>query len=78
MNVKKTYAILLAILAAVFYAAGTPFSKVLMRYAGPTMLAAFLYLGAGVGMMFFGLIRSHVRLPDREEKLEKKDFRFLD
>ena len=50
MNVKKTYAILLAILAAVFYAAGTPFSKVLMRYAGPTMLAAFLYLGAGVGI----------------------------
>ena len=71
MNVKKTYAILLAILAAVFYAAGTPFSKVLMRYAGPTMLAAFLYLGAGVGIAVLYFCRKDKGEPG--ERLSRAD-----
>lgn len=42
---------LYAILAAVLYGISAPFSKILLTYISPTMLAAFLYLGAGCGML---------------------------
>lgn len=35
----------LAILAAALYALNAPFSKELLAHTGPTMMAAFLYLG---------------------------------
>lgn len=71
MSTKQPYAILLAVLAAVFYAVGIPVSKVLLRYAGPTMLAAFLYLGAGAGMGVVCLLRK--KEPGRREKLGRAD-----
>jgi drug/metabolite transporter (DMT)-like permease len=67
------WAIFFAILAAVLYAISVPLSKILLQNVQPMMLAAFLYLGAGVGMMLFGLLRSHIKLPDKEDKLERKD-----
>lgn len=70
---KRRWAIAFAILAAVLYAISMPISKILLQKVQPMMLAAFLYIGAGVGMTLFGLIRSHIKLPDKEEKLEKKD-----
>lgn len=39
-----------AVLAALLYAANLPFAKVLLENIGPLMLAALLYLGAGLGM----------------------------
>ena len=45
----KNAATLLAILAAALYAINIPFSKLLLDQVDPTMMAAFLYLGAGVG-----------------------------
>ncbi len=47
---KNRVAILLAILAAALYAISTPVSKVMLQTVAPTMVAAFLYLGAGIGM----------------------------
>ena len=47
---KKERAIILALLAAVFYAISTPISKLLMEFVPSTMMAGFLYLGAGVGV----------------------------
>lgn len=41
---------LLAFLAAVFYAISTPVSKSLLENVSPTMMAAFLYIGAGIGV----------------------------
>ena len=46
----KTSAVILALLAAGFYAISTPFSKVLLNNVTPTFIAAFLYLGAGIGV----------------------------
>ena len=46
---KKT-AILYAILAAFCYGVSTPASKALLEKIPPAMLAALLYLGAGLGM----------------------------
>ncbi|MDD7045299.1 MAG: EamA family transporter [Peptoniphilaceae bacterium] len=51
MNHKiKTGAVILALSAAVFYAINTPISKFLLNNVTPTFMAAFLYLGAGVGV----------------------------
>lgn len=47
---KNLIAIILAILAAALYAISTPVSKVMLQTVAPTMVAAFLYLGAGMGM----------------------------
>ena len=53
MRTKKTIAIAFAILAAALYAINIPFSKVLIEYVDSTMMAGFLYLGAGVGMFLY-------------------------
>ncbi|MBR1558638.1 MAG: DMT family transporter [Clostridia bacterium] len=50
MKSEKTRAIGFALLAAAFYAVNVPLSKVLLRDVGPTMMAALLYLGAGIGI----------------------------
>lgn len=52
----KNIATIFAILAAALYAINIPFSKLLLTQVAPTMMAAFLYLGAGVGLFFYGLI----------------------
>ena len=53
---RKTIATTFAILAAALYAINIPFSKLLLAHVEPTMMAAFLYLGAGVGLFFYGLV----------------------
>jgi len=45
-----------AILAAALYAINIPFSKILLVHVQPAMMAAFLYLGAGFGLMLYGVI----------------------
>lgn len=42
--------VIFAILAAAFYALNSPLSKLLLHQIPATMLAGFLYLGAGFGM----------------------------
>ena len=55
MNTKHT-ATAFAILAAALYAINIPLSKILLKQVEPTMMAAFLYLGAGLGLFLYGLI----------------------
>lgn len=66
-NVKATY---YAILAAVFYALNMPFSKVLLGNVPPTMMAALLYIGAGIGI---GAVYMVERKHNSNNKLEKND-----
>ena len=47
-------AVACALLAAMLYAVGTPLSKVLLQDVGPVMMAALLYLGAGIGLLALG------------------------
>lgn len=67
------FATVYAILAAALYAISIPVSKILLDFTSPTMLAAFLYLGAGVGMFFYGIILKAVKKDDAAEPLTKKD-----
>lgn len=66
-NIKATY---YAILAAVFYALNMPFSKVLLGNVPPTMMAALLYIGAGIGI---GAIYMVDQKDNVNNKLEKSD-----
>lgn len=72
---KKTTAtgIMLALLAAALYAVNSPFSKLLLDYMPSTLMAGFLYVGAGLGMGVIAVIRK-VRKTERvEEKITKAD-----
>ena len=74
-NKTKTGAVLLALLAAVFYAINTPFSKVLLNHVSPTLVAAFLYIGAGVGVGIMYLF--HIKNEEKSERLTKKIYLIL-
>ena len=62
-----------AVLAAALYALNAPVSKLLLRNAPPTMMAGFLYLGAGIGMGILGLIRKRTGQAKKEMRLARKD-----
>lgn len=74
MNKKsKNVAIFLAILAAALYAISTPVSKMMLQVVPPTMIAAFLYLGAGIGVGTMMLVRFERKRPSTEERLHRRD-----
>lgn len=61
--------IVCAILAAAFYALNAPLSKLLLGEVSPTMMAAFLYLGAGLGTAVVQLIEQKTGVATREQRL---------
>lgn len=70
---KNTTGILLAILAAALYAINSPLSKLLLDYMPSTLMAGFLYIGAGLGMGIIAIIRKAARVNQGEEMLTKSD-----
>ena len=70
-NIKKGIAF--AILAAALYAINAPFSKLLLDFMPPTLMAGFLYVGAGIGMVFIALIRKMQKKEIKELKLTKTE-----
>ena len=69
---SRLLAIFLALLAAVFYAINTPFSKLLLEYVSPTFMAAFLYIGAGLGVGFMYLF--NYKYEEKSDRLSSDDF----
>lgn len=59
-----------AVLAAALYAINVPFSKLPLQHVQPTMMAAFLYLGAGLGLMIYGLVSGE---REKGEPLTRKE-----
>jgi drug/metabolite transporter (DMT)-like permease len=57
-----------ALASALLFGAGTPIAKLLLDSVSPWMLAGLLYLGSGIGLSAYRLIR---RLP--RVRLERKD-----
>lgn len=73
MKQKRYLSITWAILAAALYALNAPISKLLLASVPPTMMAAFLYLGAGMGMLAVGTVRKAVERTPSERHLSRKD-----
>lgn len=69
---KKVLAIFFAVLAAGLYAINIPLSKLLLNYIEPTMMASFLYLGAGLGIGIVFLV-TRKKTKASGEKITKKD-----
>ncbi|MBN9317020.1 MAG: DMT family transporter [Devosia sp.] len=67
----------LALGSAVLFGASAPLSKLLLGAVNPWMLAGILYLGAGVGLSFFHVLRRAVGLPIVEAPLARQDFPWL-
>lgn len=70
-NIKKGIAF--AILAAALYSINAPFSKILLEFMPPTLMAGFLYVGAGIGITFIALIRKMKKYETKELKLTKSE-----
>lgn len=65
--------VFLAILAAALYAVNSPLSKILLNYMPSTLMAGFLYVGAGLGMLFISVIRKIKKVDGTESKLTKTE-----
>ena len=70
MKYHRVLCVLYAFLAAIFYALNMPLSKYLLRSVSPTFMAAFLYLGAGIGV---GILSFFSRRTKRTEELTRED-----
>lgn len=70
---KQKKAIFFALLAAVLYAINSPFSKLLLDKIPAKMMAAFLYLGAGIGLFIVGMIQRATGRREKELPLTKKE-----
>ncbi len=73
---KKVLAIFFAVLAAALYAINIPISKLLLNNVEPTMMASYLYLGAGLGIGIVFLITKK-RQGAENEAITKKDLPYL-
>ena len=71
MEKTKIHAIIYALLAATFYAINVPISKLLLDHIGETIMAALLYLGAGIGIGILSLFMKEDR--KNSEKLSGND-----
>lgn len=55
------------------YAVNIPLSKLILQYAAPTITAAFLYLGAGLGLLLWGSLEKLLRPKAKQARLTKKE-----
>lgn len=69
----KALAAVFAILAAALYAINVPLSKLLLEHVGTTMMAAFLYLGAGLGLLVYSVAGKAIGKITIKEPLTRKE-----
>ncbi|MGI1659749.1 MAG: DMT family transporter [Desulfitobacterium sp.] len=77
MNNKKHSAIIAAIFAAILFGINAPISRILLVKIPPTLMAALLYLGAGLGMAVISLIKRLRGQKHREAKMDRNDLPFV-
>jgi len=74
---NKTIAILMAILAATLFGISIPVSKLLLVEIPPTLMAAVLYLGAGLGMLAIKLVKVLGKKEQIEAKITRKEMPYV-
>ena len=77
MHQTQKKATAFALLAAVLYAINSPISKLLLDRIPATMMAGFLYLGAGLGVFIMGVIQKAVGRKEKEQPLTQKELPFV-
>jgi len=74
---QKVKAIFMAVLAAALYGLSSPFSKLLLVKIPPALMAALLYLGAGLGMTIIFTILTLRKVDKVEAKITKHEMPFI-
>jgi len=75
---KNIYPMAQAILAAILFGISAPVSKLILGYVEPIPMAAFLYLGSGIGLLLFRIIQRLNRNNKRvEAKIVKSDVKWI-
>ncbi len=78
MNRNNLYPIVQALLAALLFGASAPLSKLLLGEIEPISLAAFLYLGSGLGSLILQVLqRKGNQLASTEAPLQRTDLGWL-
>lgn len=80
MEKVKKYPIIQALLAALLFGASSPLAKILLGEVAPVPLAAFLYLGSGIGLLIYQMIKAIGKDKDKglkEAPLSQKDTLWL-
>lgn len=78
MNRSYISSIVNALIAALLFGASAPFAKLLLGEVEPIPLAAFLYLGTGIGLLGVKLFqRTSQQWVDDEAQIEKSDYFWL-
>jgi drug/metabolite transporter (DMT)-like permease len=74
---RNLYPALQALAAAFLFGASAPLAKLLLSGIEPTLLAGFLYLGSGIGLLLFRMIRRSISGREAEAKLSRTDIPWL-
>lgn len=75
---SKNKSILYALVAASLFGASAPLAKLLLSDIQPVLLASFLYLGSGLGLLFYKFIRRITKNdPVKEAKIGRADLPWL-
>lgn len=70
--------VLYALLAASLFGVSTPVAKVLLPQVAPVLMAGLLYLGSGLGLAGYWLLRAHRKsLGQQEAALTRRDWPWL-
>jgi drug/metabolite transporter (DMT)-like permease len=70
--------VVFALLAACLFGVSTPLAKMLLPKVEPVLMAGLLYLGSGIGLAVYTLLRSrHRTLHSREAALRRQDWPWL-
>jgi len=78
MNRHHIYPIIQALIAALLFGASAPLAKLLLGEVEPIQLAAFLYLGSGIGLLGIKLFqRINQQGLDSEAQIQKPDYLWL-
>lgn len=77
MKDKKLQAVGYAILAALLYGMSAPLSKLLLVEIAPTLMAALLYLGAGIGMLAINILKIAAKKEQLEARITMKEMPFV-
>ena len=75
---KRKFPIFQAFIAAFLFGASAPFAKILLGEMPPVLLASFLYLGSGIGLLIYKLVqRIGFTNSYKEAEIGKKDWPWL-
>ncbi|MBS0374334.1 MAG: DMT family transporter [Proteobacteria bacterium] len=77
MSAFRSPAIAYALVSAALFGASTPMAKLLLRHGDPWLIAGLLYVGSGLGLVAFTILRRRLSEAQAEASLRSQDVPWL-